>query len=170
MGFITRALSKSEYEERRASIWRMWTRGTVQREIAKAHGISDRQVRYELKLLEDRWKAETAESIAEEKERILQENQELLRTCWEAWERSLIVKRAEMIEKVEGGGDGPVSRKQLKKENSGGTPAFLDGVGKCLDRRCKILGIGQTNLVSGTPGRVLIYLPDNQREAEAVNE
>lgn len=133
---------KSKYEARLTEVWRMWNRGHRQWQIAAAIGITDRQVRYDLKTLENRWRKETSAGIAAHKEKVLAENQELLITYWQAWQHSLEEKTTSSTEKSAGdAGNGERLKAAIKKEQREGNPAFLDGVMKCLQERCKILGL-----------------------------
>lgn len=62
-------------------------------------------------------------------------------TYWEAWDRSLseFEKKSVKRKTLETGGQ-EVSE-EVAKEKRDGNPAFLAGVERCIERRCKILGL-----------------------------
>ena len=132
--------TNSQYEARLTEVWRLWNRGQRQWQIAQALDITDRQVRYDLKTLENRWRAETSKGMAAHMEAELARLNELELTYWNSWEKSCTEKQTTSTEQSEGDG-GAKRRAALKKESRDGNPAFLAGVERCIERRCKILGI-----------------------------
>jgi hypothetical protein len=151
--------SKSEKEERLALVWRLWNRGRTQFEIAKEVGISDRQVRYDLKTLEIRWRQESSAGIAAHKERQLARNEEIFRENWSAWLRSLEEKLTTATEQSDDSGGKGHKKASLKREQKEGNPAFLAGAAAAIERHCKILGIPMTTLsLANLPTEELIRL------------
>lgn len=140
MGGGPKTKTNSQYEARLTEVWRLWNRGQRQWQIAAALGITDRQVRYDLKTLENRWRKETSAGMAAHKEAELAKIHELYLTYWMAWQKSCDEKLTTSTEQSEG--DAGAKRKAaLKKEQRDGNPAFLAGIQWCIERRCKILGL-----------------------------
>ncbi len=63
----------------------------------------------------------------------------LERTYWKAWRRSCKDREVQTAEKVTG--DTARSKAATRREGQSGNPAFLAGVERCIDRRCKLLGL-----------------------------
>ena len=137
------AKTNSQYEARLTEVWRLWNRGQRQWQIAAALGITDRQVRYDLKTLENRWRAETGAGMAAHKEAQLARIEELFKTYWSSWQTSLNEKQTTSTEKSYSGEDDAGARRKaaIKKESRDGNAAYLAGVQWCISEVCKIRGI-----------------------------
>ena len=132
--------TNSQYEARLTEVWRLWNRGQRQWQIAEAIGITDRQVRYDLKTLENRWRKETSQGMAAHKEAQLARIEELYKTYYESWQKSLDEKQTTSTEQSDS--DAGARRKAaIKKESRDGNAAFLAGVQWCISEVCKIRGI-----------------------------
>ena len=134
---------KSQYEARLTEVWRLWNRGQRQWQIAQALDITDRQVRYDLKTLENRWRKETSQGMAAHKEAQLARIEELYKTYYESWQKSLGEKQTTSTEKSYSGEDDAGARRKaaIKKESRDGNAAYLAGVQWCISEVCKIRGI-----------------------------
>ena len=154
---------KSQYEARLTEVWLLWNRGQRQWQIAEAIGITDRQFRYDLKTLENRWRAETSAGMAAHKEAQLARIEELFKTYWESWENSLSEKQTTSTEQSDS--DAGARRKAaIKKENRDGNPAFLAGILACIEKRCKILGLDAPDVHEITSQ--IVRLPHKAKSAQ----
>lgn len=121
----------------------LYLRGKRQVDIAAELGVTQQQISYDLKTIQKRWQQKTVVNINEVKQRELARIDELERTYWEAWERSLDERTKTRTERNTTGGENQVSRDKasIEKETLLGIPAYLAGVERCIELRCKILGV-----------------------------
>ena len=126
--------SAFQVEADRAAIATLYLQGQTQHLIAQRLGISRAMVTYDLRVIQRRWRAETVRNLDEYKARELDKIDNLERTYWEAWERSLETRETSTTSMRAG-----VAAAFLHKEPRDGNPAFLVGVQWCIDRRCKLL-------------------------------
>lgn len=137
--------------ERRKRIAELYLKGHYQQQIADTVGVSRRQVGKDLEKINEMWQKECVTSIEKAKTRELMKIDKLEQTYWEAWEKS-IKDYNQKIEKQKGkpinlDPESPPTIKtdsleRTKKEVLNfGNPAYLAGIERCIDLRCKILGI-----------------------------
>lgn len=122
----------------------LYLRGKRQVDIAAELGVTQQQISYDLKTIQKRWQQKTVVNINEVKQRELARIDELERTYWEAWERSLDERTKTRTERnTVGGKENQISRDKasIEKETLLGVPAYLAGVERCIELRCKILGV-----------------------------
>lgn len=132
--------SPAEKEAQLVEVWRLHNRGQTEWQIGQAMGLSTRMVRYDLKILADRWRAECAAGMAAQKEAELAKIHELYLVYWNAWQRSLEDRQTTSTKKI----SAPMMERAeaaIKKEQREGNPAFLAGIQWCIETRCKILGL-----------------------------
>lgn len=137
----------------RRNIGRMYLKGMIQADIAKELKLSQPTVSNEIKLLVNEWRKERVNDINEAKQRELAKLDNLELEFWEAWVRS----QDDAVTRTEGfGQQGRID--QTKTTGQVGNPAFLDGVLKCIDRRCAILGVDAPKKIEGAGenGEILI--------------
>jgi hypothetical protein len=116
----------------------LYLRGKTQAAIAEELKITQQQVSYDLKIIQARWRKDTTIDMDEAKRKELARIDELERTYWTAWERSLDEKVKTRTEKRAGEEGGKAS---IEKETLLGVPAYLAGVQWCISERCKLLGL-----------------------------
>ncbi len=120
----------------------LYLRGKRQVDIAAELGVTQQQISYDLKTIQKRWQQKTVVNINEIKQRELARLDELERTYWDAWERSLGERMKTRTERnTTGGGDGQRDKASVEKETLLGDPRYLAGIERCVELRCKILGI-----------------------------
>lgn len=122
--------------ERAAKVAELWLKGFSQGKIAAECGITRKAVRWLLDKSRALWlerrNIALTDAIAEQLKRIdLAEG-----AAWEEFEKS---KRDAVEESVETTKDGEKKRKTTKGRTA--DAKFLDVVVKCVDMRCKLLGI-----------------------------
>lgn len=119
---------------------RRYLQGETQTAIAEVLGVSQQQISDDLKLIRKRWRDSALrdfdEAIAQELAKIdLVESE-----YWQQWEKSKLPKRTKrnedgMTEK------GAIVKEVTIEENKCGDPRYLDGVMRCIERRCALLGL-----------------------------
>ncbi len=131
-----------EIERDRAEISSLYIRGWFQTAIATKLGLSQSQISYDLKAIQERWHADTARDLDADKAKELSKLDALEREYWQAWERSQLNKGIAETTKTAASGSASAQERELtRSEGQVGNPAFLEGVLKCIDRRCKLLGL-----------------------------
>lgn len=146
----------------RRRIAEMYLRGAIQADIAKELDIDQSTVSRDLRALQDEWLASALVDINEAKARELARIDELERTYWAGWERSqepIEVTNKRATENATG------KRFDVNTQSRGqvGDPRFLAGVGWCIERRCKVLGIDapMRQEVSGADGGPIVVSWDD---------
>lgn len=134
----------TERESDLEQIASLYLKGARQADIAAKLDIAQQQVSYDLKEIHKRWRESTLVSINEAKHRELSRIDELERTYWDAWARSLNEVTKTMTSK----GDKDGSKASITKEQQTGNPSYLAGVGWCIEQRCKIFGLYEAAKVS----------------------
>lgn len=120
----------------------LYLKGWRQVDIAEEIGVTQQQIAYDLKEIHARWRESSVRNLDEAKAMELARLDELEREYWAAWERSKGEKtKARQFGKMDADGQRQIERAVMEKEQLIGNPAFLAGVEKCIDMRCKLLGI-----------------------------
>jgi len=154
MPLNTRKPAKRESD--RAEIARRYLLGEGQASIGSSLGISQQQVSYDLGVLQKRWRESALIDIDEAKGKELARIDNLERTYWDAWQRSLserTVTRTKRREQLDARADGDAalhaghSEAQLQREQRDGNPAFLQGVQWCISKRVELLGLAEPTRV-----------------------
>jgi hypothetical protein len=115
---------------RRAEVAARYLKGELQSDLATSFGVSQAQISHDLKVIRATWLASAVR--AQELAKIDQVEREY----WLAWERSQQDKEVAYSER------GPKGTKAgERREGQAGNAAFLDGVLKCIAKRCEILGL-----------------------------
>ena len=131
---------REESLHRIASLYlQQWTQAEIAREV----GLSQGMISNDLKLIQNRWREETAFNLDEAKGKELARLDALEREYWAAWERSKnerTKKRQETDGKAKDGKPN-VKKLSIQMEQRDGNPAFLDGVRNCIADRRKLLGL-----------------------------
>lgn len=124
----------------------MYCRGNTQQAIADYLEVTRQQIGYDLKIVFGRWQESAVANIEERKAAELEKVNQLERTYWDAWERSLKPKESR-VRKAAKMGDSEdeavaaLRTSELKTEQRDGNPSYLEGVRWCIEQRCKILGL-----------------------------
>ena len=131
---------REESLHRIASLYlQQWTQAEIAREV----GLSQGMISNDLKLIQKRWREETAFNLDEAKSMELARLDTLEREYWAAWERSKS-ERAKKRQETDGkakDGKPNVKKLSIQMEQRDGNPAFLDGVRNCIADRRKLLGL-----------------------------
>lgn len=132
------ARKKTELADRRKDVATRYLRGEQQAEIAGALGVDIATISRDLATLRSLWLESAVRDFDAARAQELAKIDAVEREYWEAWERS---KQNKEISTQEIGADKKVKKASLRKEGQSGNPAYLDGVLKCIERRCQILGL-----------------------------
>jgi hypothetical protein len=133
---------------------RKWyLQGWTQAQMAEKLGIDRSMVSRDLKAIQEEWKRNTTFALDEYKARELAKIDHAERCYWEIYERSIEEFRSKTImakavnQSNENGQKGqsqsvakPISQ-VIHTESRNGDSRALDGVLKCIERRCKLLGL-----------------------------
>jgi hypothetical protein len=148
-------LKTIELAQRRARVVEMYFQGKYQHEIATDLGVTVRTIARDLKAMEEEWLESAVTDFARlrmaEKHRI----DNLERTYWKAWKRSLRDKEETTSARTTGK-EGDTTRAEVKRRGSDGNPAYLEGVRWCVDRRCKLFGLDKMASGDGAGAGVMI--------------
>jgi hypothetical protein len=126
-------------DQRRERVAESYLRGRRQYEIAEAEGVVDSVITKDLQAIRKKWRESSVRDFDEHVSRELDKIDLLEREHWEAWERSKKEKTVSRTSKKTG--KNPADEASIEKQQRDGNPAFLEGVLKCIERRCKLLGL-----------------------------
>ena len=139
--------SKVQIKQDRTQIAQLYMQGKSQTEIAQKLGLCQQQISYDLKAIQTEWQKDTTLALDAYTARELAKLDHTERRYWEAWERSIEEFRSRTIKAKGIKADQKIQAKPeqaeqtIYTENRCGDPRFLDGVLKCIERRCKLLGL-----------------------------
>lgn len=145
--------TKAQVISDRLEVARLYLEGKWQHEIAKLLGISQQQVSYDLQAIQSQWQDMPVRELSELKAKELAKIDNLERTYWQAWEKSLQPKEVTQTTKEE---DKVKVGKRTEQRN--GNPSYLSGVQWCIERRCKLCGLDAPtkNEVTGANGTPIV--------------
>lgn len=136
---------KTVITSRRQQVAEMYLRGLYQSDIADSLGVDQATVSRDLAELRKEWLERSINHIDQKKAIELSKLDRLEVTYWEAWERSrenaeTVINRSTP--------NGPIHEE--RSEGQSGNPAFLEGVLKCIAKRCEILGLDAPKKIAPT--------------------
>lgn len=127
----TTTRTTTQVEQDRAKTASMVIAGMGHGEIAETLGVSRQQVTYDMRIIRERWKARTTIALDDAKAQEVVKIDRLEQVYWDAWElQGLPITYLDE--------EGEEQEIDLHKS---GDPALLAGILKCIDRRCKLLGL-----------------------------
>jgi len=129
----------------------MYCEGVPQYKIAEALDVCKQQISYDMQLLIKRWQKESTRKLSVWKARELEKINHLEATYWTAYAASRDDKST--VSKSQRVGQEVVTNSQ-KAESPSGDPRFLQGVERCIERRCKLLGLDKPIQVESTGVKV----------------
>ena len=152
---MARRHTDRQVQQRRAEVARLYLIGQRQDKMAEYLEVSPSQITRDLQVLQKEWRASAVTDLGEAKGKELAKLDELEREYWEAWERSKKPRERSRSGRTEG--EKAVISAFIETEQRDGNPAFLDGVMKCIAKRCDILGLD-------APTSIRIMNEDRARE------
>lgn len=138
---------RAQIAARRADVAERYLRGQSMRKIGLALGVNVATVHSDIEACRAEWRERRISATDEQIVTELAKLDELERTYWEAWERSLTPRNHTSQRQVntQGGvtriGAGVSYAVQTQTVERDGNPAYLGGVERCIERRCKLLGL-----------------------------
>lgn len=152
----------------------LYLRGCSCRQIAKSIGISHAMIARELQVIRQRWLEEQVKNFDELQQRELLRLDKIECEMWDAWEKS----KADQITSTARREDGMIAKtvNEVKKAQQTGDAQYMQVIMRCIEKRCKILGLDAPEKVqhSGTLNITeLIGMLQDEPEApaaEAKNE
>lgn len=132
--------SKIQREADLQTLAALYLQGYSQTAIAERLKVSQQQIGADLKKLYKTWREAALIDFNEAKQRELARIDELERSYWEAWRRS-VGRVVERNKKTVTGGEnaGTTDEKRIRKQ--AGDPRYLEGVERCIAMRVKLLGL-----------------------------
>jgi len=122
--------------DRRKNVATRYLRGQTQWEIARAFEVTQQTISLDLKAIQAEWLAQAALDRGEWTARELAKIDQVELSAWMAWAKSqenAEILRAKMR--------GEQSETEKISKGQAGDARFLEIVLKCVERRCKILGL-----------------------------
>ena len=148
--------------ERRHKAATLYLQGEQQYEIARQLHVSQQQISFDLKAIRELWLTSLVRDFDAAKAQELAKIDSAEVEYWGAWRRSQSPAETTVTAQEE-----PGKRKvSIKREGQVGDPRFLDGVLRCIERRCALLGLD-------APQRYVVnwdQLSDDQLERLAQGE
>lgn len=166
---------ETEVLNRRRLVAELYLRGETQVSIAERLGVSQPTVSRDLVAIREEWKARAIEDFKAFIGDALAKIDRLELEYWTAWQSSVgeHTKRTEKLAAADAstgaGSPGAVSLPTIVSivpievtvvtEKLAGDPRFLDGINRCIERRCRLLGLDapqRTDITSG--GKSVVYI------------
>jgi hypothetical protein len=103
------------------------------------------QISHDIQCILDRWRKAYLVDVNEAQIRELARLDELENQYWQAWERSqhdaIITQEIDIKDELSGGQSYTRKKRVLNKEKQTGQDSYLLGIQRCIELRCKILGL-----------------------------
>lgn len=141
--------TKTQREENRSILAARVLEGHTVPKIAADLGISVQQAYYDLKIVQERWRESASVNIDERMSVELVKLDKLEATYWEGYRRSCEELTKKTQRKRMGIGGKEQTDLVMVSEERIGDVRFLDGVARCIQQRCKLLGMEKDVLVAG---------------------
>lgn len=132
--------SPDQVKKDRVEIADRYLKGETQESIAKALGLTQQQVSYDLQVIRRIWVENQLSSFNDRVSLQLAKIDKAEAEYWRAWEAT---KGEEEIQTHESGitPKGEIDKTIIRRRKIHGTSAYLDGVLKCIDQRSKLLQV-----------------------------
>ncbi len=127
-------------EQDLSTIAKMYLTGSTQAEIGLHLGVTQQQISQDVKEIQKRWLDSSLRDFDELRAEQLAKIDRLETNYWAAWERSCRDRKRQRAGTKTDSHD-RTEHAEFTTEGRDGNPAFLAGVDKCIERRCKLLGL-----------------------------
>ena len=129
--------------QRREKVAELYLSGLSMMVIAKELKITDATVCTDLQALRSQWRTNANDSIAKLTQKELSSIDWVEMEATKAWDRSVGLHKKTITKDGTSSGDkgGNYNETTEHAEELAGDPRFLDIINKCVDQRCKILGL-----------------------------
>ena len=132
--------SAAQKESDYSTIASLYLRRQSLSSIAERLGLSRPQISHDLKKIQQRWRDASLRDFDEHKAEELAKIDDLECEYWSAWRESKSQRRLFRTKRRKGS-DRDFKDTSVERENQCGDPRFLQGVERCIEQRCKILGL-----------------------------
>jgi len=145
----------AERERDLVEIQRLYVAGATERQIAaqiakeRPYTLSQAAIHHDIGTILDRWRKTACEGIEAHKARELARLAEAERNAWHQFQRSQR-DRVRRVKETTSGVDGTNTKKSTMREEQCGDPRYLDIVLRCIEKRCKILGVDAPTKIAPT--------------------
>jgi len=138
-----------------------YLRGRYQSDIAKDLNITQQQISYDLKEVRKRWLKSAVMDFDALKAKELAKIDALESELWSAWKNSQGVAKRKILAALSGVAEEVLADAEdaagviegaVNSEDVPGDPRFLQGILKCIERRCAILGLDAPKTIAPAPG------------------
>ena len=153
--------------ERRHKVSELYRQGIAQFKIAEQVGMSKGQITKDLQAIRKEWLLSSIRDFDTARAEELAKIDLLEAEYWQAWSKSKEDFEKKKKKYVD------AKQKELSTEEIVlfGDPRFLLGIERCIDRRCKILGLDAPDKLDHTSKgeklqQSVIIIPSNNREKE----
>jgi biotin operon repressor len=134
--------TKIQRERDRELIAQWVIEGLSQEKIAEKFGLSRQQIGYDLKIIQDQWRQQTAIDLDEYKGRELAEIALAKKKAWEGWEKSCQEFKAKTLTaRADDEKAAQPYSQVIHTESRVGNPRFLAEISRLIERECKLLGL-----------------------------
>jgi len=162
---------KKEIERDLVVVSELYLKGHFQKDIpmllqertSASYLLTQQMISRDLQKLREIWREEALDNINEMTIRELAKLDKLEQQYWLAWERSCqksekTITKARSIQwtdndDVKKGTDPQVFERYIQQQERDGNKDFLDGVLKCIQQRCRILGIEKVDGSGSNSGK-----------------
>lgn len=187
---MERQRSRVEKERDRARIAQLYCEGKTLRDIARDlsenydGGIAFQTISKDLKHIREEWRKSRIRDFDLAKAEELAKIDRVEAEAWSEWFRSRMDKEQQAEQHTERPGPNPAvgalrevlrtTKRHVKIERRDGNPYFLDLVLRCVEKRCKILGLDAPSKISiggdGVAGiEAMVALAQNPDEYAAID-
>jgi hypothetical protein len=125
--------------QRREQVAALYLQGYSQHKIATQVGVSQQQVSQDIKAMQKAWLASALRDFEAAKAQELAKIDAAECAYWMAWERSFAPREVTTTKQIDG--KDPREETTIRREQPVGDPRFLDGVVRCIQQRCDLLGL-----------------------------
>ena len=132
-----RKYTKAKVEHFRKEIATGVLGGVPQVVIAQSLGLAPNLVGYHLRVLRQRWREQSDRDIDDALSEQLAKLDAIESEAWESWRRSQQPIETTLRESAGTGRD----MAMVRQVTTAGDPRFLEQVAKCIELRCKLLGL-----------------------------
>ena len=163
-------------EERRKYVLRQYVRGVPAHVIAERVKVHPDSIYRDIRKIRKQWEAEAKADIATHVRRELAKLDAIEQEAWRGWERSVKID-TEHQERTREAASGTYKESKKIVKPSAGDPRYLDVIHKCVDRRCRILGVdapvqAQLGIGAGSSDQVagiqISFVPSPHRQQQPV--
>ncbi|QDU97520.1 hypothetical protein [Lignipirellula cremea] len=158
-----RTAGRQERKERRRQVADLYVQAVSLVEMAESLGVDAAAVKRDLKAVHAAWRRERPDDLDTLRERELQKIDRVEREAWRAWERSqrdVVATKLSHDEK---------SRKaERTSKEQFGDPRYLTMIKDCIDRRCRLLGLGTETSSDQPPAPVCEVVVATHQQAAAM--